>query len=264
MILNLLDMVRHIAIADVAARRSAVIEQLAVAGLPFERKVERFDYRPENIIVHPLSPDTPRYVIGAHYDAVPGSTGANDNATGVAIALRLLSELQTTSSNFPYEGVLFDEEETGMHGALGYIQRVTPSKILGMINLDICGVGDTVLISYPRHHGNNALLQAVKTSLQSGQHPVQSIDRLPGSDDRAFEHYGIPAISICTLESADIDLMLQSVNRASNHAPPAIIETMHNGVRDTIDVVNETAMQSVLAYVRDVWQLIEQFHHNIA
>ena len=62
-------------------------------------------------------------VIGAHFDTVPGSPGANDNATGVALVLaaaRYAREVECRSHNLLF--VLFDEEEIGLVGSDQFAQ----------------------------------------------------------------------------------------------------------------------------------------------
>ena len=57
-------------------------------------------------------------VIGAHYDSVPGSPGANDNATGVAMVLaaaRHLAAIDCRRRDVTF--VLFDQEEIGLVGS---------------------------------------------------------------------------------------------------------------------------------------------------
>lgn len=64
------------------------------------------------------SPTVNTIVLGAHFDTVPGSPGANDNATGVAMVLaaaRHARELDCRSQNLLF--VLFDEEELGLIGS---------------------------------------------------------------------------------------------------------------------------------------------------
>src|SRR5690606_5738147 len=57
-------------------------------------------------------------VIGAHFDTVPGSPGANDNATGVAMVLALGRWLQDLPCRELHVIlVLFDEEEIGLVGS---------------------------------------------------------------------------------------------------------------------------------------------------
>lgn len=65
----------------------------------------------------------PILVVGAHYDSVPNSPGANDNATGVALVLalaRYLGEVECRSHNVLF--VLFDEEELGLIGSDAFAQ----------------------------------------------------------------------------------------------------------------------------------------------
>ncbi len=55
--------------------------------------------------------DLPPILIGAHYDAVPATPGADDNATGVAVLLELASALAKKPSRYPMQLVAFDLEE---------------------------------------------------------------------------------------------------------------------------------------------------------
>lgn len=67
-------------------------------GYAVETEVFQVDGRPcENLIVELRGADTPREVVlvGAHYDTAPGTPGANDNGSGVALLIemgRLLKE----------------------------------------------------------------------------------------------------------------------------------------------------------------------------
>lgn len=60
-------------------------------------------------------------ILGAHYDTVAQSPGADDNATGVATVLeaaRLLGSIETPRT---LELVLFDQEETGLWGSQAFV-----------------------------------------------------------------------------------------------------------------------------------------------
>ncbi len=59
----------------------------------------------------------PPLVIGAHYDTVPGTPGADDNATGVAVLLELASEFALRPLKYPVQLVAFDMEEYGYLGS---------------------------------------------------------------------------------------------------------------------------------------------------
>src|SRR5215472_14730321 len=86
--MGLIDDLRRLAIADQPARRDALLTLLREIDAPFTLTRERLGpHRPENITIRFQEPVGPRLVVGAHYDSVPGSTGANDNGAGVVVLL---------------------------------------------------------------------------------------------------------------------------------------------------------------------------------
>lgn len=62
----------------------------------------------------------PPLLIGAHYDSVPGSPGADDNATGVAVLLELARAFAGQPGKSPLRLVAFDLEELGFVGSRHY------------------------------------------------------------------------------------------------------------------------------------------------
>ncbi|MEG4071592.1 M20/M25/M40 family metallo-hydrolase [Microcoleus sp. Pol14C2] len=80
-------------------------------------------------------------VIGAHYDTVPGSPGADDNATGVAVLLELAREIASAPLKYPVQLVAFDMEEYGYlgssHHAAKYKQQQESIRL--MISLEMLG-----------------------------------------------------------------------------------------------------------------------------
>jgi Zn-dependent M28 family amino/carboxypeptidase len=75
----------------------------------------------DNIVVTSRAADaTPYLLLGAHYDTVPGSPGADDNASAVAVCLecaRLLKEQDIGSTMV----VLFNREEDGLLGSRDFV-----------------------------------------------------------------------------------------------------------------------------------------------
>jgi Zn-dependent M28 family amino/carboxypeptidase len=80
-------------------------------------------------------------LIGAHYDAVPGTPGADDNATGVAALLELARAFASTPARYPIRLVAFDMEEYGLLGSTEYAvqlgQQQQPLRL--MISLEMLG-----------------------------------------------------------------------------------------------------------------------------
>ena len=83
----------------------------------------------------------PPIVIGAHYDTVPGSPGADDNATGVAVLLELARDIASAPLKYPVQLVAFDMEEYGYlgssHHAAKYKQQQESIRL--MISLEMLG-----------------------------------------------------------------------------------------------------------------------------
>jgi aminopeptidase YwaD len=249
----ILSYVEHLAVADQQARRAALLAILHELAYPFVLYPEQIEnYSPQNIVVR-LGHTTPRLVLGAHYDSVPGSTGANDNAASVAILLSLLRDYRHDPPSLPCDIVFFDLEETGNWGSRAYVRRFATEPILAMVNLDVCGVGDTILIG-PRKNSEAWPLQtAVQVVLQQQTIPIRIVEQLPPGDERSFEAKGVPTLSLSILPHNDVPLLLEAVPamRQRQHAAymPTTAETIHNGPRDSIVVIEEAAMQAVLECV---------------
>jgi Zn-dependent M28 family amino/carboxypeptidase len=85
--------------------------------------------------------DRPCILIGAHYDGVPGSPGADDNASGVAVLLELARLLQAQPARYPVQFVAFDLEEYGLLGSRAYVQDLVQQQIplRLMVSLEMLG-----------------------------------------------------------------------------------------------------------------------------
>jgi Zn-dependent M28 family amino/carboxypeptidase len=78
-------------------------------------------------------------VLGAHYDTVPGSRGACDNASGIGVLLEMAGRLAQVDTPYTLVFVAFGAEEEGLYGSLHYLDKLIPQErrnIVGMINLD--------------------------------------------------------------------------------------------------------------------------------
>ncbi len=96
----------------------------------------------------------PPILIGAHYDAVPGTPGADDNATGVAVLLELARIFAAEPVKYPLRLVAFDMEEYGLIGSAEYVQKLKQEQqpLRLMISLEMLGYCDSRpnSQSYPR------------------------------------------------------------------------------------------------------------------
>lgn len=107
-------------------------------------------------------------VIGAHFDSVPGSPGANDNATGVAMVTSLGRWLQDLPCrDIDVILVLFDEEELGLLGSHAFATFLAdePLDVLSVHTIDQMGWdadGDRALELERADRGLFALYEAAE------------------------------------------------------------------------------------------------------
>lgn len=97
-----------------------------------------------NIVATKLGKEANRIVvIGAHYDTVNNSPGADDNGTGVAALLELARILGRHSYSKTLVLVAFDMEEIGFAGSIDFVRKLSPdSRVEGAIILETVGYID--------------------------------------------------------------------------------------------------------------------------
>ncbi|PSB21342.1 peptidase M28 [Phormidesmis priestleyi ULC007] len=92
-------------------------------------------------------------LIGAHYDTVPGSPGADDNATGISVLLEMARAFHAEPARHPIRLVAFDFEETSYDraGSTHYAHSLKEQPLRLMISLEMLGycVSDPNSQNYP-------------------------------------------------------------------------------------------------------------------
>jgi Zn-dependent M28 family amino/carboxypeptidase len=111
-----------------------------------EVKEDRFQWEGKtykNIVAEKKGRASPKrvFILGAHYDTVPGSPGADDNASAVAVLLEIARNIQSVSLGGTVRLIAFSLEEYNNVGSAHYVERLKGEKeeILGMISLEMVG-----------------------------------------------------------------------------------------------------------------------------
>ncbi len=209
-----------------------------------------------NILLTPWIND-PGLLFSAHYDAVPGSFGANDNAASLCILIELAKALREKGT--PARFAFFDGEETGHTGSRLFASSHEMDTITGVINLDVCGYGDTIAV-YDRGHAKKEPIRSFCSKKILDSHNGILVKYLPPSDEASFTGKRIPAISIAIVPHWDIQY-LNAMSRmgASNifRTPEfdlilsqmEVTTTMHGGYRDSPEWVEKESMTRVFNYL---------------
>ena len=238
-------------------RERAVAWYLERRGVPFTRsRFETFEGRGENFTVDVGSGDRVVVLI-AHHDAVPRSPGANDNAAAVGILLHLLERIaRDVPPRLRVRFLFTAAEELGYLGAREYVKRERLDGIIGVLSLELCGIGDALAVWDTPGASPPAFLTSVAGALDTlglrrdeGYHLV---GRIPvfGSDHRAFAAAGIPAYGFTIVPFAEADALRRFVFSPVRSALRAMVrrpvpfDTYHTP-RDAFATLEPAALERV-------------------
>ncbi|KXH87286.1 M28 family peptidase [Sporosarcina sp. HYO08] len=135
-------------------------------------------------------------VVGAHHDSVPGSPGANDDASGTATTIELARVMANMPTDTEIRFITFGAEEVGLLGSYAYVESLSQDerdRIVGMFQLDMVGSGDAGdLVMFTVDGEKNvvtdlAAAAGVRTANPLGYGQESRSDHVP------FHNAGIPA-----------------------------------------------------------------------
>jgi len=201
--------------------------------------------------------------ISAHHDTVPGTVGADDNTSGVAVLLEVARLLQEHPPAYTVRLCFFAAEEIGLRGSTEHVRLMQESgevdQVFGLINLDTVGFfteeedsqnspARIPFLVWPPSTGNFLAI--------IGGHGSASLAHLV-EDAGAVYVDQLPTYSLARLGGFLPDA------RRSDHAPywdveiPAVFLTdtaefrtdRYHRASDTIDSLNLNALQRVAGLV---------------
>lgn len=204
----------------------------------------------ENIIVR-MGGEAKTIVVGAHFDAVFGAPGANDNGSGVAVLLGMIHDLKDSTFKHTIEFCFFDLEERGLLGSAVYVrQSGERNHHLAMINLDMEGTGDEICVAPTDGIRDSLILRHIRSVQSRLRAPYDEEPYCPESDHESFSDAGLASMCISVLPSGDGKLLSKWSHDPAGSAlarleDPRIIAVMHTP-NDTSQYVSPASL--ALAY----------------
>lgn len=204
------------------AAEDYVFRQFTQMGYsPKRQSFMYLDMEVSNIIAGDENPDG-YFILGAHYDTVAGTPGADDNASAVAVLLEVARLSQGLTLPKPWAFIGFTTEEPPAHGGPYMGSRVYAKtakqlgrRILGMVCLEMVGYyskeegsqqlppgfdGPTVgdFIGVVGNHHSIGLMQRFEASIRAGcALPVVAAPLgIPLSDHASFWDEGYEAVMV--------------------------------------------------------------------
>ena len=228
--------------------------------------------RIRNIIVDFMTePDAKQILFTAHYDAVKGSPGANDNASGVAVLLGLCHELR--HQKVPVKIVFLDREEAwfrtptirlGLIGSLFYVLKNNMRNISAVFNLEFCGLGDSLgiwpirnrQVELPALHRVKTAALRLGVSFETAHIPWL----LLSSDHMSFRLKGVKnALTLSLLPKDQVGILENSLSKLSlfkllTGQRPVLskpLDIIHSSA-DTSDNISENSLGLMLSLLLEV------------
>lgn len=174
--------------------------------------------------------------LSAHIDTKPGTPGALDNASGVAVLLALAEEL--SGRIFPYriELVLFNGEDYYSNpGEMLYLgSRLSdPGEYVCAYNIDGVGIeGDNITYSF--YECPEKLIDDI-SSLAEETGGFERIEPWPQGDHTLFSFSGIPAIAITSRKIFELaDRVLHTENDTLKWIDTGKLELLVNFLLDSL------------------------------
>lgn len=246
------------------ARQAALAEYLQARDIPFARHAfATFEGAGDNFTVD-IGTGERVLLLAAHHDAVPGSPGANDNAASVAILLTLRERVLRAVRPGLRVRLLFPAcEELGYLGARHYVRQAGVMGIVGVLSLELCGVGDSLAVWDAA--ADTPFLSTVRGAFDRlglrSDESYHVVGRIPvfGSDHRAFAAAGVPAYGLTVIPRANAEPLREFIFRPVRGAilnltqRPVPFDTYHTSgdASSTLDPVAldmvVTALEAVIA-----------------
>jgi Zn-dependent M28 family amino/carboxypeptidase len=138
----------------------------------------------------------PQIVVGAHFDTVANSPGANDNASGVAVVLAVARYLKDTPCRkAPVIIAFFDQEELGLFGARAFAQTLDPAQTRAVHTID--------QVAWDNDNDKRYELELPTPALEAEWRAAAAVVGVPltttttsGTDHAAFRDRGFAAIGL--------------------------------------------------------------------
>jgi aminopeptidase YwaD len=183
-------------------RRAAAYLQSRFASLGYPARLQEFTLpngrRSANVIAGHAS-ESPRLVIGAHYDSRPQAPGADDNASGVAVLLELARRMAGKQRDLLFVAFgaeeRIDQNRSHHHYGSRHFVKAAPAGLLqglsGMICIDCVGTGAHLYVQGTRNDGGSLAWRCRYVAKQGGIAGKGGWAG-PYSDHTAFAHAGVP------------------------------------------------------------------------
>lgn len=166
-------------------------------------KQEVYNCKSQNLVCDIKGESEDWIVCSAHYDSVPNSKGAYDNATGSVCLFGMAENLKAVPLKHNVRFVWCGSEERGLLGSKAYVEahKDELKNIKLNVNIDMIGtiMGKRIAVST----ADMSLVHFIDYYGKMVGFPIESSQGVYSSDSTPFADVGVPAFSYARWTNAD-------------------------------------------------------------
>ena len=191
---NLIGYVESLEGKSKGEKRNFILNEIKKLGYkPKLEKYSRSGFEGMNIIVS-IGSGKKEILAVTHYDVVPGSPGANDNASTIAVLFNILKKLKKYKVKNKIVIAIFDDEEVGIVGSSAYVEKHGVKNIVAVYNMELVGMGDMMGIwPVTRDVEKSPVLENLRKSIKDLGYYYEEAGKLSlfSGDYLAFRRAGV-------------------------------------------------------------------------
>lgn len=196
--MSLMDYVSSLEGKNDLQRRNIILDILKSLNYKFDLQEYKTSVEEGVNIIFEAGQGQKDILITTHYDVVPNSPGANDNASSVSVVLDVYRRLQDYKPLNRIKIIIFDDEEPtyyrdGCFGSREYVKKYGVDNLIAVYNLELCGMGDIVSIwPVTKEVKNSFALLNLRKTLETLNIYFEETGYLPCfyGDHRSFREVG--------------------------------------------------------------------------
>ncbi len=220
-----------------------------------------------NLVMRKPGTSKQQIVIGAHYDTFPGCTGANDDASAIAVLHGIATTLWKKKLKHGLTLCIFDEEERDCIGSRAYVWKHGVDGVKAMIDLELVGNGQFVGL-WPVHN-ETPLVHTFTNVLKKRKVHYETAGAIPlfYADYVPFRNAGVDSVCMTLLPEKETNLIRPFVTQNKYLVAlkvalgvmkiPPFFQTYHTK-KDTSDKISEKSLQLAKKIVLDVLQALQK------
>jgi Zn-dependent M28 family amino/carboxypeptidase len=243
-------------------RLDIIVKHLDILEVDYQKH----EYSTGTNLIVDLGKNEKRVGVSSHFDRVQNSAGANDNGSAITVCIDIIKKFKELgNSDLGIRVFFFDEEETGLKGSTAYIKEHGTKDLVGLINMELVGLGDKFALWPVNENSNGALLSSFEAASKERKITSRRFDQIVTNtaDHLPFQKAGLQdSLTVTCISDQDIataqhyfnalkfGLDKEALFKILASAP--IFEHYHRPT-DTYDRLNE---DSILMTSATVWDTI--------